>query len=89
MLYFFNDSCAPCKVLRIKVQQMIEQDFPKITLKLINGEFFPETLVQFDVFSTPTLLVFFESKEFIREGKNVSVTELHDKIRRIYQLFFP
>lgn len=88
LLYFYNDNCAPCKILRPKVQDMIEADFPKIQFKLINAEQYAATAVQYDVFSSPTLLIFFEGKEYIRESKNISISELHDKTERIYRMIF-
>jgi thiol-disulfide isomerase/thioredoxin len=88
MIYFYNDNCAPCKVLRPKVQEMVENDFPNIEFRLINAEKYPSTTAQFGVFSSPAILVFFETKEYIRESKNISISELHDKIERIYTMVF-
>lgn len=88
LLYFFNDNCAPCKVLRPKVQELVETEFPKIEFRLINAEQFPATTARYGVFVSPTLLIFFEGKEYIRESKNISINELHDKIDRIYKLIF-
>jgi len=88
LLYFYNDNCAPCKVLRPKVQDLVEAEFPEIHFLLVNAEQFPETAAEYGVFSSPTLLVFFEGKEFIRESKNISISELHNKIERIYKLAF-
>jgi thioredoxin 1 len=88
MLYFYNDNCAPCKVLRPKVQQMVESEFPHIEFRLVNAEHNLSTTAQFDVFAAPTILCFFEGKEYIRESKNISISELHDKIERIYNMVF-
>jgi len=88
LLYFYNDTCAPCKVLRPKVQEMAKADFPKMEFRLINAEQYPATSAQYGVFASPTLLVFFEGKEYIRESKNISINELHDKIDRYYQMIF-
>jgi thioredoxin-like negative regulator of GroEL len=88
LLYFYNDNCAPCKVLRPKVQEMAVTDFPEIEFRLINAEQFPATSAQFGVFASPTILAFFEGKEYIRESKNISISELHDKIERIYNMIF-
>jgi len=88
LLYFYNDSCAPCKVLRPKVREFIESDFPKIEFQLINAEKYPLTTAEYGVFSSPTILVFFEGKEYIRESKNISVSEFHDKVERYYNLIF-
>lgn len=88
LLYFYNDNCAPCKVLRPKVHEMAVTDFPEIDFHLINAEQFPALSAQFGVFSSPTILIFFEGKEYIRESKNISISELHDKINRIYKMIF-
>ena len=88
MLYFFNDSCAPCKILRPKVQDLVNTYFPKMVFQLIDSGQYPEETAQYGVFSSPTLLAFFEGKEYIRESKNISISELHDKIERIYNMVF-
>jgi len=88
LLYFYNDNCAPCKILRPKVQLMVEADFSNIEFRLINAEQNTALSAQFGVFASPTLIVFFEGKEYIRESKNISISELHDKIERIYNMVF-
>ena len=88
LLYFYNDSCAPCKVLRPKVQEMVETGFPEMKFMLINAEQFPATAAMYGVFSSPTIIAFFEAKEYIRESKNISISELHEKISRIYNMIF-
>lgn len=70
------------------MQEMIETHFPKMDFQLVNTEKYSATAAQFGVFASPTLLVFFEGKEYIRESKNISISELHDKIERIYGMVF-
>jgi thioredoxin 1 len=88
LLYFYNDNCAPCKVLRPKVQEMVKEYFPNIELRLINAEKYSATSAEYGVFASPTLLVFIEGKEYIRESKNISNNELQDKIERYYNMVF-
>jgi thiol-disulfide isomerase/thioredoxin len=88
MLYFYNDNCAPCKVLVPKIQQMVQDDFPSLKVHLINTEFEPVASARYDIFASPTLLVFFEGKEYIRESKNISISELHDKTERFYSMIY-
>ena len=71
-----------------KVQDMVTTDFPNIEFRLINAEQYAATSAEYGVFASPTLLVFIEGKEYIREGKNISVSELHDKIERYYNMVF-
>jgi len=88
LLYFYNDNCAPCKVLRPKVHEMVAEYFPNIELRLINAEKYPAASAEYGVFASPTLLVFIEGKEYIRESKNISISELHNKIERYYNMVF-
>jgi len=88
LLYFFNDNCAPCKVLRPKVHHLVETEFPEMEFVLINTEKFAATAAGYGVFSSPTILVFFEAKEYMRESKNISISELHNRISRIYDMIF-
>lgn len=88
LLYFYNDSCAPCKVLRPKVQELVKTEFPEMEFVLINAEQYPATAAEYGVFASPTILAFFESKEYIRESENISISELYEKISRIYTMIF-
>ncbi len=88
VLYFYNDNCAPCKVLRPKVQDLVEMEFPLMKFVLINSEQFPVTSAAYSVFASPTIIALFEAKEYIRESKNISISELRGKIERIYKMVF-
>ena len=88
MLYFYNDLCAPCLALRPKVEQLLKDSFPQLKLMKINAAEHPDLAAKYQVFSAPAILVFFEGQEYIRESKNVSISELHDKIGRLYKLLF-
>lgn len=88
MAYFYSDNCAPCISLRPKVKELIERDFPKMKLYFINSEKFPEITATYGIFSNPTLLVFFDRKEYIRKSKYVSIPELKQSMERLYDMMF-
>lgn len=88
LVYFQNDNCPPCMSLRPKIQTMVKQDFPKMNLTFVNSFENPELTAQFGVFAHPTLIIFFDGKEYIRASKYVSIQELSQKIKRPYQLIF-
>jgi len=88
LIYFYNESCAPCKVLRPKVQELVETEFSKMEFILINAELYPSTAAEYGIYASPTILVFFESKEYMRESKNISINELYTKIQRFYEMLF-
>ncbi len=88
MLYFYNDHCAPCLSLRPKVDEMAQQKFPEMKLKFVNSEGNESITAQYGVFSNPTIIVFFEGKEYKRFSKYISISELEEAIDRPYQLMF-
>ncbi|MBN2614797.1 MAG: thioredoxin family protein [Bacteroidales bacterium] len=88
ILYFYNDHCAPCISLRPKVIKLVEEEFPEIKLAFVNSEKFPELPARFSVFSNPTIILFFDGKEYRRESKYISIPQLSAEIERPYQLIF-
>lgn len=88
MLYITNPLCISCKSLRPKIEEMVSERFPLMDYRYIDATENPELTATLNVFSAPSILVMFEGKEYIREGKFVSVKELGDKIDRIYKMIF-
>ena len=88
LLYFYNDSCAPCVALRPKVEAMITEHFPEMKHFYINSAAFPEMSASNGVFASPTLVVFFDGKETFRVSKYISIDELAGRIQRYYDLIF-
>ncbi|MCB9015343.1 MAG: thioredoxin family protein [Lentimicrobiaceae bacterium] len=88
LLYFYNDSCAPCVALRPKVEQMLLSEFPQMAHSYVNSAQFPELSASNGVFASPTIVVFFDGKETFRVSKYISIDELAGRIRRYYNLIF-
>jgi len=88
VFYFSSDTCNVCKVLRPKVAELVTTEFPRFRLYYINIEQSPLLAGQFRIFSIPTLLVYFDGKEFFRKSRNISLNELSDEINRPYSLMF-
>ena len=86
LVYFKNDNCAPCLVLRPKVKELLEETFPSIEMIVVDTVEQPEFAGEFHVFANPTLLVFFDGKEYIRKSKYVAIPELKGEISRLYDM---
>lgn len=86
--YFYSDNCAPCLSLRPKVEELLVNDYPKMNLYFINSEKFPQISAEFGIFSNPTLLVYFDRKEYLRKSKYISIPELSQNIERLYNMMF-
>lgn len=87
-IYFYNDTCAPCVALRPKVYELFSEKFPELPLVFINAAEHPALTAQYQIFASPTLLVFFDGKEYIRESKYISISELEQKVSRIYSMLY-
>ena len=88
LIYFKNDNCAPCLVLRPKVKELVDESFPNIEMIVIDSVEQPEFAGEFQVYANPTLLVFFDGKEYIRKSKFVAIPELRGEISRLYEMMF-
>ncbi|NOR87218.1 MAG: thioredoxin [Bacteroidales bacterium] len=88
LAYFYSDHCAPCVSLRPKVKEMVKRAYPKMKLYFINSEKFPEITSEYGIFANPTLLVFFDNKEYVRKSKYVSIPEMEKDIDRLYEMMF-
>ncbi len=88
LLYFSNDACSVCKVLKPKVSGLLKEWFPRVRTHYVDTERSPLLAGQHSVFTIPTILIFFEGKEYIRLSRNISMHQLEASIARPYSLVF-
>lgn len=88
LIFFSTISCSVGEALEPKVIKMLENDFPKIPFYFVDMNANPEISSKNSVFVEPTILVFFEGKETIRNSRNISINILSDSISRLYNLAF-
>ena len=86
VLYFSSPSCNVCHVLRPKLMQALEKEYPQIARYHADIALTPEIAAEYQVFSAPTIIVFLEGREFIRKGRAMSVEGLLQEIDRPYKL---
>ena len=86
--YLSTPECNVCKVLKPKIIDMLENDFPGIFFCYVDLSIAKEISGQLSVFSVPTILVYFEGKEMIRASRNVHIEELCEQIDRFYKMIF-
>ncbi len=87
LIYFSSENCTVCKSLKPKIKKEVSKNFPKIKLFEIKADLYKEITSNFSVFSIPTILVFFDSKEFFRYGRNLSILQFCNEVKRLYRLF--
>ena len=88
LLYFSNDMCSVCKVLKPKVEELLSEDFPEIETRFIDTDKSPVLSGQYRVFTIPTILIFFDGNEQARLSRNISLHQLNEIIERPYSLIF-
>ena len=88
MVYFSGEHCGVCQVLQPKIKEAFEKEFPKIKQLFIDAQQFKQTAVNYSVFSVPTIIVFFEGKEFAKKSRHISVDGFIQELQRPYTLFF-
>lgn len=88
LFYFSHKKCAVCKVLKPKIYDMLQTNFQKFEMFYCDTELYPEISGQNSIFTVPTILVFFEGKEFLRKSRNIGIEELRNELDRTYSLFF-
>jgi thioredoxin-like negative regulator of GroEL len=86
VVYFSSPSCSVCHVLRPKLMEALEKEYPAIGRYHADIALTPEIAARFHIFSAPTIIVFFEGQEFIRKGRAMSVDGLIQEIKRPYEL---
>jgi len=87
-VYLSTPECNVCKVLKPKIIDMLENDFPGIIFCYVDLRIAKEISGQLSIFSVPTILVYFEGKETIRASRNVHIEELRNQIDRYYKMIF-
>ncbi|MBU0923506.1 thioredoxin family protein [bacterium] len=86
LVYFSGENCSVCKVLKPKIEEEVSKRFPKFKLFEVKTDLDKEITSHFTVFSIPTTLIFFDSKEFKRVGRNMSVALFIEELKRPYNL---
>ena len=86
LIYFSGENCSVCKILKPKIEEEISKNFPLFDLLEVQTDLHKEITSHFTVFSIPTMLVFFDKKEFFRRGRNMSVSMFMEEIKRPYNL---
>jgi thioredoxin-like negative regulator of GroEL len=84
--YVSQPLCSVCKSLLPKVESLIE-DYPKITSIYIDTKEVPEAAGQLSIFSIPTVLLFVQGNEYFRLVRTFGLSEIKDKIDRVYEHF--
>lgn len=86
LLYFSTPTCNVCKVLRPKVEALLDEE-PPWHFEYMNSEASPEIAGQHLIFTVPTLLLMADGREIARLSRHFGMQELEQPVRRYAELF--
>jgi len=86
LLYFSGAHCSVCHALRPKFKALFDKEFPLIRQIYLDAHENAEISAYYQVFSVPTMIVFLDGREFIREGRAVSMHRMAEKLSRPYSM---
>ncbi len=86
MLYFSAPTCNVCHALKPKLLEALNENFETFEVISIDVSTDADIAAAFGVFAIPTVLVFLDSREFLRKSRNMSVGEVISEIKRPYKI---
>ena len=86
MIYFSAPSCNVCHALKPKLLEAINHNFKEFKIQSVDISLDEDIAPHFGVFSIQTILIFLDSKEFLRKSRHMSVNEVIQDIKRPYEL---
>lgn len=88
LVYLSHDGCLVCKVLKPKVKEMAEIEFPLMAMVEVDTLQSSELAAQLSVFAVPTVLLFAAGKELHRFSRTFGLGELRAAIERPYTMIY-
>lgn len=86
VLVFSGQQCSVCTVLKPKVIELINDNFPSVEYSIVDIEQAPQVAAQHSVFTLPVIIVKVDKKESQRFVGSFSIVELKTHIERIISL---
>jgi thioredoxin-like negative regulator of GroEL len=83
LFYFSGDACSVCHALKPKIVSASHQHFPQMRLFEISINTLNELSAFFQIFTNPTVLVFWGGQEILRKGGAFSITVFTEELQNI------
>jgi len=88
VLYVTDNTCNVGENVAPKLEKLLAENFPKLKLYTTYMSDAPELTGQLSVFAIPTVLVYFEGKQYIQKSRTFSLEALEKEIERYYLMVF-
>lgn len=87
LLYFSSRGCGVCTAVKPKIEVLLKK-YPNIKAFEIQSDESLEVSAGYSIFTAPSIILFIDGKEVIRELRFISILELDRKISRYYSLYY-
>ncbi|AIF66196.1 hypothetical protein GZ22_05890 [Terribacillus saccharophilus] len=85
VLFISSPGCSVCQALLPRIEDMLQRQ-PEVELGYADASEVQEVTGKFLAFGAPTILVFAEGKEQIREGRFIRMEEFEDRLERLISM---
>lgn len=83
LIFFTSNTCGVCKVLKPKLLDAVQANFPKVDIRLVDVEEEEEFTGQSMVFTLPVVIIKVDGREMYRFARSFSVYEVLEKLKRL------
>ncbi|WP_421805782.1 thioredoxin family protein [Flagellimonas sp.] len=83
LIFFSSKTCGICKVLKPKLLDAVQANFPKVGIRLVDVEEEEEFTGQSMVFTLPVVIIKVDGREMYRFARSFSVYEVLEKLKRL------
>ncbi|OKP91021.1 thiol reductase thioredoxin [Paenibacillus helianthi] len=85
MLYVSQEDCNVCHAIYPKLKELLS-NFPEIKLAHVDARRVGEVAGKFLIFTVPTIMMFLDQKEYLREGRFVQFEQLERKLQQLHNV---
>jgi len=86
LVYFSAPTCNVCHALKPKLFEAIQENFSEFKIEEVDISQTEDIAPHFNVYAIPTVLIYLDSKEFIRKSRHMSISEVISEIKRPYDI---
>ncbi|SDQ25556.1 thioredoxin domain-containing protein [Flagellimonas zhangzhouensis] len=86
LIYFTGKTCGVCKVLKPKLLEAVQENFPEVKIRVVDVEEEVEFTGQSMVFTLPVVILKADDKEMYRFARSFSIYEVLQKLERLQEI---
>lgn len=88
IIYFSNDACYVCKILKPKIAELVDKKYASAKMVYVDTEKSPVIAGQYRVFTIPTIDIYVENREHARFSRNVTMHDFENALSKPYDILF-